>query len=214
MIRFNKIASCGLLVSVLCSIVNSASAQAAAPGATTADPCRIKRGDTVASVQAALNTRLEPISIGKVTPGGTAFRYHLPELGVMVFLDVDKKVLQLRFDAPFSGNVGGATIGTTAAQLIAARGAPAGKMQGLYDADDTAARQLQIDALVKTVPLEATVEAVAIAQKVKEQIAQIEAREEKINEAWIYAPGTPKLTRYDVSPTTSKVQTIFTSACN
>ena len=210
----NKILSCFFLVWVLCSLVNSASAQTTGSATAVADPCRIKRGDTVAAVQAALNIRLEPISIGKVTPGGTAFRYHLPEQGVMVFLDVDKKVLQLRFDAPFSGNVGGATIGTTAAQLTATRGAPAGKMEGLYDADDIAARQLQIDALVKTVPLEATVEAVEIAQKVKQQIAQIEAKQEKINEAWIYAPGTEKVTRYDISPTTNKVQTIFSSSCS
>jgi hypothetical protein len=86
-------------------------------------PVQLHVGDSLAAVQAALNTTQTPTSTPTAV-GGPETQIRLPERGIWVFLDPDDRASQYRFDAPFAGDIHGARIGASIEQTQAALGAP------------------------------------------------------------------------------------------
>ncbi len=80
-------------------------------------------GESLQAVQAALNVSVAPTSTHTATRA-PEMQLWLPERGIWVFLGLDDRALQYRFDAPFAGSIRGAKIGASIEQTQTALGTP------------------------------------------------------------------------------------------
>ncbi len=114
------------------------------PAASLKGEARIQLsiGGSLQAVQAALSVSKTPTGTRAAT-GAPETEIRLPERGIWVFLGPDNRALQYRFDAPFSGSIHGAKIGTSIEQTREALGVPVNALSNtvagqsfLYREDD------------------------------------------------------------------------------
>lgn len=95
--------------------------------------CPIKKGDSLARVQAFYKITSEPQATPRPTRGSYYYSYHLPQYGVWVFFDSEKRVQSLRFDHPFAGKIEGVSIGDSKTEVLKLKGEPVRQFGGLPD---------------------------------------------------------------------------------
>jgi hypothetical protein len=173
--------------------------------------CAFSKGDPIAKVKRFYGLASEPQTLRSVTPGGTAFQYHLEEYGVWVFFDDRLRVGSLRFDPPFRGKIEGVAIGDDADRVRLAKGQPARQFPGMPDPVANQRRQERVreilDALPDPTPKARVIEVFA-------EISRLTGAPPEFMTAWVYNPGKPSFVRYDVSSRDSKVQSILVNSCS
>jgi Protein of unknown function (DUF2845) len=93
--------------------------------------CPLKNGDTLSKVKEFYHVNYDPQESGPRVPGGTYYAYHFPKYGVYVFFDNFLQVQTLRFDQPFSGKIGGVSVGDPKEQVVKLKGEPVSKSRSL-----------------------------------------------------------------------------------
>jgi hypothetical protein len=94
-------------------------------------------GDTVQEFQSAMDTGIEPEAMptaNQFAPQKTMIR--LKTKGIWVFFNKQQKIETIRLDAPFQGNIGGVTIGSSHDAMIKKLGNPASIMNGNLQRQD------------------------------------------------------------------------------
>ena len=108
---------------VVVALVLELAACRSAPQLGSETSIRLAVGDSLQTVQAALNVSDVPKKAVTAT-GVPETQMILPQRGIWVFFDSANRALQYRFDAPFGGNIYGARIGASIDQTKAALGSP------------------------------------------------------------------------------------------
>jgi len=108
---------------VVVALVLELAACRSAPQLGSETSIRLAVGDSLQTVQAALNVRDVPKKAVTAT-GVPETQMILSQRGIWVFFDSANRALQYRFDAPFGGNIYGARIGASIDQTKAALGSP------------------------------------------------------------------------------------------
>jgi hypothetical protein len=177
--------------------------------------CAIAQGDSLDKVKQFYRIPVDPQKSEPPTP--YRYLYHLGQYGVWVFFDEQLRVSNLRFDAPFRGQIGGVAIGDAAARVLSLRGEPTHQLQGLVEATQVQMREQQVQTVLKAlpdpVPKSKVLEIVA-------EINRIRTAPLKFNTAWVYGyppggdPTKPSYVRYEIGPDDNKVQSILLNSCS
>jgi hypothetical protein len=170
--------------------------------------CPFSKGDPVSKVRQFYALANEPQRLDKVTPGGTAFQYHLAESGVWVFFDNALVVSSVRFDAPFQGKIRGIGVGDDADHIRALKGEPARKFQGFLDNLASENREQKVLDIINALPDPSPKAQVA---RAFERIVNLEKAPPDFTAAWVYNPGGIGAVTYDIG--IRGVQSILTSSC-
>jgi hypothetical protein len=84
----------------------------------------VKINDSIEEAQKELNTSMEPEEIGTTVPYMTKkYQLHLKSKGILVSFEKGK-VIAIRLDEPFSGNVGGIKLGDPSTKILKIFGKP------------------------------------------------------------------------------------------
>lgn len=177
--------------------------------------CPFSKGDSITKVKAFYDLQIEPTRFSNVTglANSTAYQYHLADRGVWIFLDNSLQVISLRFEAPFNGAIGGVAPGATLDELKRIRGEPVRPaFQGFLDAEELARRKdlpkQRVAGLADMVPK-------AQVSDLVDELIKLYTSSIKSTQAYTYGTvqsGT--FFRYDVSPTSNRVQVILSSSCS
>ena len=177
--------------------------------------CPFSKGDSITKVKAFYDLQVEPTRFSSATgiANSTAYQYYLPDRGVWIFLDTSLQVASMRFEPPFNGPIGGVSPGATLDELKRTKGEPIRPaFQGFLDAEELARRKdlpkQRVAALADMVPK-------ALVSELVDELVKLYTSPIKSTQAYTYGNAqSGTFFRYDVSPTSNKVQVILSSSCS
>ena len=182
-----------------------------AGAALAQQPCLLKEGDSLEAVKRQFGIDANPTRQANVTPGGTAYQYSLPDMGVWIFFDSRLRVSSLRFNKPYAGKVAGVGIGDSKDSVRRLLGEPQSVMsQGMVDVADWEARREEKKMLLDLLPDPAPKHQV---MRAFEEVQRIDTRPLKYMTGWIYNARSPDFVRFDFGAPGDTVQIIFSRRC-